>query len=312
MRTVYLGTSTFAVDVLGALATSPHRPSLVVTPPDRPRGRGRKVASPPVALAARDLGLDLHQAASVNDDDTVARIEQAAPEAICVCQFGQLVKEPLLSRYLMLNVHPSVLPRWRGAAPIERAIMAGDTVTGVTIFQITEGLDSGPIALVRHEPVRPDDTAGTLASRLAPIGAHLMVEALDQDEAGALEPTEQPKEGVTYADKIDPAERHLDPWRPAAELERIVRALTPSIGAYLELEEGSRLGVERAVVAADEATLALGELAGRDGRLLLGTGDGVLELVRVKPPGGRAMSASDYLRGHEAPARAVPPHTIAE
>jgi methionyl-tRNA formyltransferase len=309
VRTVYLGTSTFAVDVLGALATSPHRPSLVVTPPDRPRGRGRKVAAPPVALAARDLGLDLHQAASVNEEGTLQRIEEAAPEAICVCQFGQLIKEPLLSRYLMLNVHPSVLPRWRGAAPIERAIMAGDEVTGVAIFQITEGLDSGPIVLVRHEPVLPDDTAGTLASRLAPIGAHLMVEALDQAEAGVLEPTEQPEEGATYADKIDPAERQLDPRRPAAELERIVRALTPTIGAYLELEDGSRLGVERAVVAPDEATPAPGELTARDGRLLLGTGGGVLELVRVKPPSGRAMNASDYLRGRQAPARAQPPIT---
>jgi methionyl-tRNA formyltransferase len=300
------------VDVLGALATSPHRPQLVVTPPDRPRGRGRKVAAPPVALAARDLGLDLHQAASVNDEGTLARIEQVEPEAICVCQFGQLIKEPLLSRYLMLNVHPSVLPRWRGAAPIERAIMAGDTVTGVTIFQITEGLDSGPIALVRHEPIRPDDTAGTLGSRLAPIGARLMIEALDQDEAGVLELADQPEEGAVYADKIDPSERQLDPRRPAAELERIVRALTPAIGAYLELEGGERLSVEQAVLAKDEGGLAPGELAVRDGRLLLGTGAGALELVRVKPPGGRAMKASDYLRGHPAPGRAVTPQTSTE
>ncbi len=167
MRTVYLGTSTFAVDVLGALATSPHRPQLVVTPPDRPAGRGRKVSPPPVALAARDLGLELHQAETVNDEASLARIEEAAPDMIAVCQFGQLIKEPLLSRFTMLNVHPSVLPRWRGAAPIERAIMAGDEVTGVTIFQITAGLDSGPIALVRHEPIQPDDTSGTLAARLA-------------------------------------------------------------------------------------------------------------------------------------------------
>ena len=121
MRTVYLGTSTFAVDVLGALATSPHRPQLVLTPPDRPQGRGRKLASPPVAIAARDLGLELHQAETVNDDGALARIEQAAPEAICVCQFGQLIKEPLLSRFLMLNVHTSVFPagaaRRRSSAP---------------------------------------------------------------------------------------------------------------------------------------------------------------------------------------------------
>jgi methionyl-tRNA formyltransferase len=305
VRTVYLGTSTFAVDVLGALATSPHRPQLVVTPPDRPRGRGQKVAPPPVALAARDLGLELHQAETVNEDETLARIEQAAPETICVCQFGQLIKEPLLSRFPMLNVHPSVLPRWRGAAPIERAILAGDTVTGVTIFQIAAGLDSGPIALVRHEPIEPDDTAGTLARRLAPLGAHLLVEALDMSEAGALELTDQPEDGATYADKIDPSERRLDPGRPATELERIVRALTPSIGAYLELENGERLVVEEARVV--EADLPPGRLSATDGRLILGCGEGALELMRLKPAGKRAMSAADYLRGHDVPGRAVEP-----
>jgi methionyl-tRNA formyltransferase len=305
VRTVYLGTSTFAVDVLGALATSPHRPQLVVTPPDRPRGRGQKVAPPPVALAARDLGLELHQAETVNEDETLARIEQAAPETICVCQFGQLIKEPLLSRFPMLNVHPSVLPRWRGAAPIERAILAGDTVTGVTIFQIAAGLDSGPIALVRHEPIEPDDTAGTLARRLAPLGAHLLVEALDMSEAGALELTDQPEDGATYADKIDPSERRLDPGRPATELERIVRALTPSIGAYLELENGERVVVEEARVV--EAKLPPGRLSATDGRLILGCGEGALELVRLKPAGKRAMSAADYLRGHDVPGRAVEP-----
>lgn len=305
MRTVFLGTSTFAVDVLGALATSPHRPQLVVTPPDRAQGRGRKVAPPPAALAARDLGLELHQAESVNDEGSIARIEEIAPDMVCVCQFGQLIKEPLLSRFPMLNVHPSVLPRWRGAAPIERAIMAGDEVTGVTIFQITEGLDSGPIALIRHEPIRPDDTAGALAARLTPIGAQLLVEALDQAEAGALELTEQPNEGVTYADKIDPAERRLDPSRPAAELERIVRALTPAIGAYLEVESGERLGVEAARVT--DAGPAPGELRAEGGKLVLGCGEGALELVRVKPAGGRAMSAADYLRGHRVPTRVVVP-----
>jgi methionyl-tRNA formyltransferase len=305
VRTVYLGTSTFGVDILGALAGSPHRPALVVTPPDRPKGRGRKVAPPPVALAARDLGLDLHQAESVNDPSSIERIEQAAPEAICVCQFGQLIKEPLLSRFLMLNVHPSALPRWRGAAPIERALMAGDTVTGVTIFQLTAGLDSGPIAILRHEPIRPDDTAGSLAGRLAPLGAQLLVEALDAAEAGALELSEQPDDGVTYAEKIHPAERKLDPRRPAAELERVVRALTPAIGAYLELDDGERLGVEGP--AAGPAGPPIGELVASDGRLALGCAEGSLLVSHVKPPGRRLMSAGDYLRGHRLPRRVLSP-----
>jgi len=301
VRTVYLGSSLFAVDVLGALATSPHAPALVVTPPDRPQGRGRKTAPPPAAVAARDLGLPLLQAESVNDPAAVAAIDDVAPEAIGVCQFGQLIREPLLSRYLMLNVHPSLLPRWRGASPIERALMAGDTVSGVTIFKIEAGLDSGPVALSRAEAVLPDDTRGTLTARLARLGATLLLEAFDMTEAGALELTEQPEEGVTYAEKIDPSERRIDPARPAVELERIVRALTPGIGAYLEFENGERLGVEEVRVM--DELLDSGAVEVRDGHLLVGTSEGTLGVLQVKPPGKRAMAAADYLRGHRPASR---------
>src|SRR5437867_4194610 len=164
MRTVYLGSSAFAVDVLRGLAASAHRPTLVVTPPDRPKGRGRKVGPPPVATVARELELELFQAESVSSPEPLDAIARHEPEIVCVCEFGQLIKEPLLSRYLILNVHPSLLPRWRGAAPIERALMAGDTDTGVTIFKITEGLDSGPIALTARQAVGGEDDAGTLAA----------------------------------------------------------------------------------------------------------------------------------------------------
>ena len=296
MRTVFLGSSRFAVAVLGALAASPHSPALVVAPPDRPQGRGRRTAPPPAAVAARDLGLPLLQAESVNDPEALDAIADAAPEAVGVCEFGQLIREPLLSRWLMLNVHPSLLPRWRGAAPIERALMAGDTSTGVTIFQLEEGLDSGPVALSRAEPVLPGDDRGTLSERLSALGAQLLIEAFDRAEAGTLELTPQPSEGVTYAEKIGSAERRLDPARPAAELERVVRALTPGIGAYVELEDGERLGVEEARVVA--APLAAGELAADDGRLLAGCAEGAIELLRVRPAGGRTMAAADYLRGH--------------
>ena len=250
MRTVYLGTSTFAVDVLGALATSPHRPQLVVTPPDRPQGTGpqgrpRRRSRSPRATSASSCTRPRPSTTTARS----ARIEQAAPEAICVCQFGQLIKEPLLSRFLMLNVHPSVLPRWRGAAPIERALMAGDAVTGVTIFQITAGLDSGPIALARAraDPSRRHRRHARRAARAARRRSSWSRRST-ATRRESLELTEQPEEGVTYADKIDPGERRLDPRRPAVELERIVRALTPAIGAYLELEGGERLGVEAARV----------------------------------------------------------------
>jgi methionyl-tRNA formyltransferase len=295
MRTVYLGTSHFAVRVLERLAASPHKPVLVVAPPDRPRGRGRKLAPPPVAEAARELGIDLLQTADVNSPDAGAAIEAVAPEAVAVCQFGQLIKEPLLT-HLILNVHTSLLPRWRGAAPIERALMAGDEQTGVTIFRIAAGLDSGPIAIAQAEPIRADDTAGTLAERLAALGGEVLVEALDLAAAGRLELTEQSDEGATYADKVDPGERRLDPSLSATELERQVRALTPGIGAYVERADGERLGVAAAKVTSEE--LAPGELSARDGRLLLGTGDGTLELLEVTPPGRRPMDAAAYLRGH--------------
>ena len=293
MRTVYLGTSEFAVDVLERLAATPHRPLLVVTRPDRPRGRGRKVGPPPVAEAARVLGIELLQPEDVNGEEARERIAAAAPDTVCICAFGALIREPLLSEHDMLNVHPSLLPRWRGAAPIERAIEAGDEETGVTIMRPTAELDAGPICLQRADSIRPDDDYGSLAKRLAELGGELLVEVLD------LQPPcrEQPETGVTYAKKLEPEDRRLDPQRMAGELERWVRALTPHIGAYVELPSGERLGVLR-VELAPEADLEPGELALRDGRLLYGASSGALELLEVQPAGKRAMDAAAWLRGH--------------
>lgn len=291
MLTVFLGTSEFAAAVLRTLAASEHRPGLVVTRPDRPRGRGRRLSPPPVALAARELGLEVSQPESVNSDSARAAIASRRPEVVCVCAFGALIKEPLLSDHLMLNVHPSLLPRWRGAAPIERAIAAGDERTGVSIMRVTAGLDSGPVCLQESEPIRPDDEYGTLARRLEELGGKLLVQAL----AGPLSFTEQDDSQATYAEKITSAERRLDPSRPAVELERWVRALTPHIGAYVEAG-GERLGVERARVTAGPAP-AEGVVSFEEGVPLLGCAQGGLELVVVKPPGRRAMTGEDYLRG---------------
>ncbi len=271
--------------MLERLADSPHRPALVLTRPDRPRGRGRRPAPPPVAVAAAELGIPLLQPAQLND--ALEEVAAAAPTAVCVCAYGALVREPLLSAHQMLNVHPSLLPRWRGAAPIERALMAGDPETGVSILRLTAGLDSGPICARRAEPIRPEDTYGTLAPRLAELGAELLLDSLD----GPAEFVPQTEDGLTYAEKIGPDDRLLDPARPPEELERIVRALDPHVGA--------RVGELRVIAArpTDEAVPA-GELAVRAGRLLYGTTGGALELRRVQPPGGRPMEAADYLRGH--------------
>jgi methionyl-tRNA formyltransferase len=308
VRTVYLGTSDFAATVLRRLAGSAHAPALVVTPPDSRQGRGRKVSPPPVALLARELGTDLLQAASVNDEDALARIRAAEPEAILVCAFGQLIREPLLSLTEILNVHPSLLPRWRGAAPIERAIMARDRKTGVCVMRLTAGLDSGPVALRSEVDLGEDEDYGALAPRLADLGGDLLVEALDQLAAGTLTFTEQDEADVTYAEKIDNADRRLDPAQPATDLAAKVRALTPHIGAYLELDGGERLGVREATAISvadlggvDSHPLPLGEVGLYDHKPVIGTGEGALRLDVVQPPGGKPMPAADYLRGRPVP-----------
>jgi methionyl-tRNA formyltransferase len=295
VRTVFLGTSEFAAAVLTALAASAHRPQLVVTRPDRPRGRGRRLAAPPVADAARTLGLELYQPQSVNDESARARIAAAAPEAACVCAFGALIKEPLLSDYEMLNVHPSLLPRWRGAAPVERAIMAGDTETGVSIMRLVAGLDSGPVCAQFAQPIRADDTYGSLAARLEEVGGGLLIDVLDRRPPCR----EQDESGATYAEKLTAADRILDPQRPATESERVVRALNPHIGAAVELAGQERLGVWEATVTV-ESVAGPGELS-LDGPVpVLGCSQGGLELQRVQPAGRRAMSGADYIRGRRS------------
>jgi methionyl-tRNA formyltransferase len=318
VRTVYLGTSDFAATVLRRLTDSPHAPALVVTPPDSRQGRGRKVSPPPVAELAKELGTDLLQPAGVNGEGALERIRAAEPEAILVCAFGQLIREPLLGLAEILNVHPSLLPRWRGAAPIERAIMARDPKTGVCVMRLTAGLDSGPVALRAEVPLGDDEDYGILAPKLADLGGDLLVEALDLLADGTLAFTEQDEAAVTYAEKIDSSERRLDLTQSAEDLAAKVRALTPHIGAYLELAGGERLGVRKAspfaatqpatVVAAEEdavqaapATLAAGQAVALDEALFVGTGAGALRLEIVQPAGGKAMPVDAYLRGRPVP-----------
>jgi methionyl-tRNA formyltransferase len=299
VRTAFLGTSEFAAAVLRGLAESRHRPALVVTPPDSRRGRGRQELPPPAAEAAREIGIELAQTGDVNAGAELDRLRAVGPKAVVVCAFGQLIREPLLSELPLINVHPSLLPRWRGAAPIERAIMAGDERTGVSVMRLEAGLDSGPVALREEVAIGADDDFETVSGRLEDIGSRLLVNSLDLLEAGELSFEEQDEAEVTYAEKIDPAERRLDPGRPAIELARRIRALTPHIGAYLETAEGKRLGVRRARPV--DAAVRKGALRAEWGALLLGCGQGTLRLDVVQPEGGKPMAAEAFLRGHQIP-----------
>jgi methionyl-tRNA formyltransferase len=252
--------------------------------------------------------MELHQTPDVNSDESLAAIRAARPEAIVVCAFGQLIKEPLLSEFLMLNVHPSLIPRWRGAAPIERALMAGDDRTGVTIMRVTAGLDAGPVALAEAVSAHGDDDYASLSVRLGQTAGELVVRALDSLVAGTLDFTEQDDSAATYADKISPEERRLDPSRPVSELERRVRALTPHVGAYLELEGGERLGVRSVHIGHPsgwDGSSDPGTIFVESGELVLVGPDGLLTLEVVQPPGKKPMSAADFLRGHTPPPKAV-------
>jgi methionyl-tRNA formyltransferase len=299
VRTVFLGTSEFAAAVLHRLAESRHRPLLVVTPPDRPKGRGRRSGPPPAAELATELGIELLQAEDVNASDVLERVRAVRPEGVAVCAFGQLLREPLLSEWQLLNIHPSLLPRWRGAAPIERAMIAGDPRTGVSVMRVTAGLDSGPVALTEGVPIGPEDDFESLSGKLSTLGGEMLVEAFDLQERAELRFVEQNDEEATYAEKIDPAERRLDPGRPATQLARTVRALTPHVGAYIESGDGDRLGVRRA--RAVDVSVRQGEMKAEWGALLLGCGRGALRLEVVQPPGGKPMAADAYLRGHRVP-----------
>jgi methionyl-tRNA formyltransferase len=288
LRNVFLGTSEFAAVVLRRLAASTHTPQLVVTRPERPRGRGQKVTPTPVAVAAEELGIPCIAPEQLHAPETLQLIADQQPEVLTTCAYGVLIKEPLLSDYEMINVHPSLLPRWRGAAPLERAIMEGDEQTGVSIMRVTAGWDSGPVYARVTTPITASDDYGTLAQRLEDLSGELLVQVLDAHPA----PVEQDEAGVTYANKITARDRALDPTNPPAVEERRVRALRPHIGARLPLPDGSFLGVIDARVAGATRAPAGGLLRTEGERLLLDCNGGALELTRVRPPGGRPMDAA--------------------
>jgi methionyl-tRNA formyltransferase len=288
VKVAFFGTSELGADALAALLQAGVEVGVAVTQPDRPAGRGRRLRPPPVAERARDLGVPLQQTGDASGQPPPA-------DAGVVVAFGQLLRDPLLHAYPLYNLHPSLLPRWRGAAPVERAILEGDAETGVAVIELVEALDAGPVHGMARFPIGPDDDAGAVHARALEVGVPMLVDALE----GRTQAVPQVAEGVTYANKLTAADRRLDWSRPAAELDRVVRALSPHVGARTELD-GKPLLVWRA------APLNEGPPAGAVERpLRVGCGAGALELLEIQPAGGRRMTAEEYLRGLRQPPRSA-------
>ena len=295
MRIVFMGTPEFAVPTLLALHEAGHRIAAVYTQPPRPAGRGKAERKSPVQLAAEKLGIEARHPTTLRDLGVEADFLALEPDLAVVIAYGLILPTPILNgpRHGGLNVHASLLPRWRGAAPIQRAILAGDSVTGVTIMRMEEGLDTGPMLATARVPVE-DKTSGELHAELAEIGARLLVETIAQLDQTKPEP--QPDFGATYAAKIDKAEARIDWSKPAELIEREVRAFAPFPGSWFELD-GERIKVLRA------RTIGVNGFDGTvlDDALTIACGQAALRLLTVQRAGKPAMPAEDFLRGHPVP-----------
>jgi len=301
-----MGTPDFAVPSLRALLQSHHRVVGVVTQPDRPRGRGRSLSPPPVKTVAQAAGVPVLQPERMKDPALHQALRDLSPEVIVVAAFGRILPPPVLEipPHGCLNVHASLLPKYRGAAPVNWAIIRGETVTGITIMRMDEGLDTGDILLQESLPIGPEETAGELSERLAHLGAALLLEALVKLEAGALTPTPQSHSEATYAPLLAKEDTWLD-WRlPAPELVRWVRGLAPRPGAHAWLQ-GEPLRILRAEAVPGEGGRPGEVVALEKEAIRVATGQGHLRLLEVHPPGKRPMPVSHYLQGHRIPVGSV-------
>lgn len=291
-----MGSPEFALPSLRALAAN-YEVVGVVTQPDRAAGRGRSLKPPPVKLLAQELGLEVLQPERLRAPEAVEALRRLAPDLIVVAAYGQILRPEVLSLppFGCLNVHASLLPRWRGASPIQHAILAGDDETGVTIMKMDEGLDTGPILAQRAIPIAAEETAGSLAERLAQLGADLLLEILPAYLSGKIQPQPQPAEGVTYAPLLKKEDGRLDLTRPAEELSRQVRAFSPWPGAFIEWQ-GALLRILRARPSLEESP-GPGIRLKVQGRAALGTGQGILILEEVQPAGRNRMSSQAFLAG---------------
>jgi methionyl-tRNA formyltransferase len=295
MRIAFAGTPEFAAVALRALLAAGFEVSLVLTQPDRPAGRGQKLVASPVKQVALEHGIPVHQPEKLRDPATHAPLIEAAPEVLVVAAYGLILPQAVLDipQRGCINIHASLLPRWRGAAPIQRCIEAGDAETGVTIMRMEAGLDTGPMLLAEALPIDAGDTAATLHDKLAALGGRLIVAALRGFDALAAVP--QPEAGVTYASKIDKAEAAIDWTRPAAEIERRIRAFDPFPGCTAQLGDAT-IKIWRALPVAGAGVP--GEvLAVAPAGITVACGTGALQLVELQKPGGRRLESRDFLSG---------------
>ncbi len=297
LKVAFAGTPAFASAALEAIIEAGFEVPLVLTQPDRPAGRGMKLVASPVKQLALAHGIAVDQPERLRTDAQRAALAASAPDVLVVAAYGLILPPPVLAlpRLGCINIHASLLPRWRGAAPIHRAIEAGDAETGITIMRMDEGLDTGPMLAMRALPILPRDTTASLHDKLAALGAEMIVETLLQLSAGPLTETPQPEAGVTYADKISREEAAIDWRRPAIELDRAVRAFNPFPVATGRLSD-TVIKIWQAEPV--EGGGAPGEVLGADGKgVRVACGEGALRLIDLQRPGSRRMSAGEFLRG---------------
>lgn len=298
MRLVFAGTPETSVPSLDALLASRHTVVAVVTRPDAPSGRGRHLVDSPVARRAAAAGVEVLKPAKARDPEFLDRLRAIGPDCCPVVAYGALLPRAALDipPRGWVNLHFSLLPAWRGAAPVQHAILHGDDVTGAATFEIEEGMDTGPVYGVLTEPIRPTDTAGDLLDRLAHAGAKLLVETMDGIESGVLEARPQPADGVSYASKLTPDNAQVDWSAPALRIDRLIRACTPTPGPWTTFR-GERLKLGQVRLAAGADALAPGELRVTKRDVLAGTGSRPVALGDVQPQGKRRMTATDWARG---------------
>jgi methionyl-tRNA formyltransferase len=301
LRIVFAGTPEFSVPALDALHTAGHTIAAVYTQPDRPAGRGRTLTSGPVKKRALELGLPVEQPASLKSPESIAKLAEYAPDLMVVVAYGLILPQQVLDvpRLGCLNIHASLLPRWRGAAPIHRAILAGDKRSGITIMKMDAGLDTGPMLLVRPLDIGASETSGSLHDRLAALGAEAVVTAIDGLLAGSLAPVEQPEQGVTYASKIRKEEAQVDWAQPAEAIARQVRAFNPWPVAETRWQ-GQQLRIWEAEAQGEAPNREPGRVVeAGSGRLLVATGSGLLRVHRVQLAGRNATSVSEFLNSNK-------------